>query len=163
VSIFSPLKRGLATETDAVARLDAGWVSLAEWTQTYIRANIKSGWQNTELEPSSPTIVLDKHKPATASTLSPRHIPAESVSLDITLLDSSPPDGTKVREATALLNSELKKLNPLTSPAKQFGERVIRVLEMTQSENVVLHRELAEAREFLRSRKSRKKGKRVAL
>jgi hypothetical protein len=146
-------------------------VSLAEWTQTYIRArekafpaaNIKSGWQNTELEPSSPTIVLDKHKPATASTLSPRHIPAESVSLDITLLDSSPPDGTKVREATALLNSELKKLNPLTSPAKQFGERVIRVLEMTQSENVVLHRELAEARELLRSRKSRKKGKRVAL
>jgi hypothetical protein len=34
---------------------------------------------------------------------------------------------------------------------------------MTQSENAVLLRELAEARELLRSRRNRQKGKRVAL
>jgi hypothetical protein len=34
---------------------------------------------------------------------------------------------------------------------------------MTQSETAVLRRELAEARELLRSRKTRRKGKRVAL
>jgi hypothetical protein len=59
VSVFSPLKRVLAAETDAVARLDAGRVSCIEWTQMYIQtrekafnaANIKSGWRNTRLKP----------------------------------------------------------------------------------------------------------------
>jgi hypothetical protein len=37
------------------------------------------------------------------------------------------------------------------------------LLEMTQSENVVLRRELAEASELLLSRKNCRKGKRVAL
>jgi hypothetical protein len=32
VSVFSPLKRALAAEIDAVARLDAGRVSRVEWT-----------------------------------------------------------------------------------------------------------------------------------
>lgn len=36
-------------------------------------------------------------------------------------------------------------------------------LELTQSENVVLRRELAEARELLRTRKSRRKGKRGCI
>ncbi|KAM0711415.1 hypothetical protein Q7P35_002155 [Cladosporium inversicolor] len=171
VSVFSPLKRALAAETDAVARLDAGRVSRVEWTQMYIRArekaftaaNIKSGWRNTGLEPLSPIVVLDKYRQEVASTPPPPRIPPDAVSLDLTLLDSSPPDSTEVRKAMALFNSELQKPGPLTSPAKRFGERMTRILEMTQSENAVLRRELAEARELLRSRKNRRKGKRVAL
>jgi hypothetical protein len=171
VSVFSPLKRALAAETDAVARLDAGRVSRVEWTQMYIRArdkaftgaNIKSGWRNTGLEPLSPIVVLDKYRQEVAPTPSPPHTPPDATSLDLTLLNSSPPDGTEVRKATALFNSELQKPGPLTSPAKRFGERMTRILEMTQSENAVLRRELAEARELLRSRKTRRKGKRVAL
>ena len=98
-----------------------------------------------------------------AATPSPPHTPLDATSLDLTLLNSSPPDGTEVRKATALFNSELRKPGPLTSPAKRFGERITRILEMTQSENAVLRRELAEARGLLRSRKNRRKGKRVAL
>ncbi|KAM0706169.1 hypothetical protein Q7P35_006718 [Cladosporium inversicolor] len=70
VSVFSPLKRALAAEIDAVARLDASRVSRVELTQMYIRArdkaftatNIKSGWRNTGLEPLSPIVVLDKYR-----------------------------------------------------------------------------------------------------
>ena len=108
-------------------------------------------------------MVLDKYRQEVASTPSPPHTPPDATSLDLTLLNSSPPDGTEVRKATALFNSELQKPGPLTSPAKRFGERMTRILEMTQSENAVLRRELAEARELLRSRKNRRKGKRVAL
>lgn len=139
VSVFSPLKRALAAETDAVARLDAGRVSRIEWTQMYIRArdkaftatNIKSGWRNTGLEPLSPIVVLDKYRQEVAHTPSPPHTPPDATSLDLALLNSSPPDGTEVRKATALFNSELQKPGPLTSPAKRFGERMTRILEMT--------------------------------
>jgi hypothetical protein len=171
VSVFSPLKRALAAETDSVARLDAGRVARVEWTRMYIRArekaftasNIRSGWRNTGLEPLSPIVVLDKHRPVSAPAPSPPHTPRDAASLDLTLLDSSPPDGTELRQATALFNSELKKPGPLLSPAKRFGERMTRVLQTTQSENVMLRRELAEAHALLHSRKSRKNGKRVAL
>jgi hypothetical protein len=108
-------------------------------------------------------VVLDKYRQEVAHTPSPPHTPPDATSLDLALLNSSPPDGTEVRKATALFNSELQKPGPLTSPAKRFGERMTRILEMTQSENAVLRRELAEARELLRSRKNRRQGKRVAL
>jgi hypothetical protein len=94
---------------------------------------------------------------------SPPRTPPEPTSLDLTLLDSSPPDGTELRQATALFNSELKKPGALISPAKRFGERMTRILQTTQSENAMLRRELAEVHALLRSRKSHKKGKRVAL
>jgi hypothetical protein len=131
--------------------------------KAFTAANIKSGWRNTGLEPLSPIVVLDKYRQEVAPTPSPPHTPPDATSLDLTLLNSSPPDGTEVRKAIALFNSELRKPGPLPSPAKRFGERMTRILEMTQSENAVLRRELAEARELLRSRKNRRKGKRVAL
>ncbi|KYG40317.1 hypothetical protein M433DRAFT_160601, partial [Acidomyces richmondensis BFW] len=38
VSVFSPLKRALASETDAASRLDSGRIPRIEWTSMYIRA-----------------------------------------------------------------------------------------------------------------------------
>jgi len=111
----------------------------------------------------SPIVVLDKHLPASAPAPSPPRTPPDPASLDLTLLDSSPPDGTELRQATALFNSELKKPGALISPAKRFGERMTRILQTTQSENAMLRRELAEAQALLRSRKRRTTGKRVAL
>lgn len=54
VSVFAPLKRALAAETDAVSRLDPGRIQRVEWTEMYIRArekgltslNIVSGWKS---------------------------------------------------------------------------------------------------------------------
>ena len=68
VGVFAPLKRALASETDAVARLDYGRIQRIEWTKMYIRArgkaltstNIVSGWKATGLEPLSPIHVLQK-------------------------------------------------------------------------------------------------------
>jgi hypothetical protein len=68
VGVFSPLKRALAVETDAVSRLDSGRLKCVEWTEMYIRArqramtktNIKSGWRATGLGRLSPIEVLSK-------------------------------------------------------------------------------------------------------
>jgi hypothetical protein len=69
--------------------------------------------------------------------------------LDRSLLDSSPPEGTELREATSLVN-RIVRSSTLETPVKQYIERSGAALERTSSENALL-------------RKERKKGKRVAI
>ena len=99
VSVFSPLKRTLAAETDAVSRLDSGRLQKVEWTKMYIRAreraltttNIVAGWQATGLEPLSPITVPKKLSTAHTLLSLPPQTPGQSSSLDLSLLHSSPP------------------------------------------------------------------------
>ena len=82
--------------------------------------------------------------------------------LDRSLLDSSPPEGTELREATSLVNSIVRS-STLETPVKRYIERSGAAFERTTSENALLRKENAEFRELLRIRKERKKGKRVAI
>ncbi|WPH01838.1 Hypothetical protein R9X50_00469200 [Acrodontium crateriforme] len=82
--------------------------------------------------------------------------------LDRSLLDSSPPEGTTLQQATSLVNSIVRS-SALESPVKRYIERAGLALERTSSENTLLRKENAEARELLRVRRERKKGKRVAI
>ncbi|KYG41120.1 hypothetical protein M433DRAFT_159418, partial [Acidomyces richmondensis BFW] len=86
-----------------------------------------------------------------------------SYPLDLSLLVSSPPDGTELREANALLHSELDKEQPLLSPAKRYTKRITRTLKIAQSEVALLRKRLTNAESLLQARKQRKKGKRIAL
>lgn len=95
--------------------------------KAFTATNIKSGWQSTGLEPL--IVVLDKHRPEVASSPSLPHMPAYPASVDLTLLNSSPPGGTKVKKVMALFNSELRRPSLFISPAKLFGERMNRFLE----------------------------------
>jgi hypothetical protein len=82
--------------------------------------------------------------------------------LDRSLLDSSPPEGTELREATSLVNTIIRS-STLETPVKRYIERSGAAFERTTSENALLRKENAEYRELLRVRKERKKGKRVAI
>jgi hypothetical protein len=171
VSIFSPLKRALAAETDAASRLDSGRIQRVDWTNMYIRArekaftslNIQSGWKATGLEPLSPILVLDKLPKIPIPLPVLLQTPGQSSSLDLSLLQSSPPEGTELRQANALFNAQICDVDGVPSPAKRYAERMTRALETTQSELTTIRKELAEQRELLQTRKKRKKGKRVAL
>jgi hypothetical protein len=171
VSVFSPLKRALAAETDAAARLDSGRIQRVDWTKMYIRArekalisaNILSGWKATGLEPLSPILVLEKLPKARTPLPLPQQTPGQSSSLDLSLLHSSPPEGTELRQANALFNAQIRDVDGVPSPAKRYAERMTRALETTQSELTTIRKELAEQTELLQARKKRKKGKRVAL
>jgi len=126
-------------------------------------ANIISGWRATGLQPLSPIVVLDK-LPTTSTPRPPSlRTPGQSSSLDLSLLYSSPPDGTELREANAVFNSQIREAVSVPSPAKRYAERMTRALETTQSELITIRKELAEQRELLQTRKARKSGKRVKL
>jgi hypothetical protein len=82
--------------------------------------------------------------------------------LDRSLLDSSPPEGTELRQATSLVN-RIVRSSTLETPVKRYIERSGSALERTTSENALLRKENAEYRELLRVRRERKNGKRVAI
>ena len=170
VGVFSPLKRALAVETDAVSRLDSGRLKRVEWTEMYIRArqramtgtNVKSGWRATGLAPLSPIEVLSKiHQPRYGSP-TPR-TPGCNDDFDMSLLRSSPPDSTELRQANDLLRSELRKKTALLSPARRYNERALTLGEIALSDNIILRKRLVDAEALLTARKQRKNGKRIKL
>ena len=112
VSVFAPLKRALAAETDKASRLDPGRIQRIEWVTMYIRAraeaftstNIQSGWKATGLMPLSPITVLLKVQAAPTPEALPPSTPRQTKCLDLTLLHTSPPDGSELRQANAVFN-----------------------------------------------------------
>ncbi|KYG40271.1 hypothetical protein M433DRAFT_160676, partial [Acidomyces richmondensis BFW] len=171
VSVFSPLKRALAAETDAASRLDSGRMSRIEWTSMYIRArktalrpsNILSGFKATGLWPLSPIAVLEKLPALQASQASEPHITTPLRGLDLSLLQSDPPDGTELREANALCLTAVESATNLPTPAKRYISRLTQAFEAMCSKNATLKKENADQRELLKIRKRRITGKRVAL
>ena len=171
VSVFAPLKRALASETDATSRLDSGQIQRVEWTLMYIRAreraltsaNIKSGWKATGLQPLSAITVLDKLQPASTPQPSIPQTPGQTSALDLLLITSSPPEGTKLCEANQVFNSQICDVDGVPSPAKRYLQRMTRALEGIQSELVTLWKRVAKQDKLLHTRKVRKTGKRVAL
>jgi hypothetical protein len=105
VGVFAPLKRALASETDAALRLDAGRMPRVQWVEMCMRAreraltshNILSGWGSAGLVPLSPMTVLEKLPIRPGLSSSPPHTPLLQIDLDLSLLDSSSPDGTELR------------------------------------------------------------------
>lgn len=171
VSIFAPLKRALAAETDAAARLDSGRIPRVEWTAMYIRArekaltaaNIVSGWKATGLCPLSAITVLDKLAPTLTPNPSNLQTPSQTSFLDLALLHSSPPDGTELRQASRVFDSQICNIEGIASPAKRFSKRMTQALESTQSELATLRKRVAEQEQLLHTRKVQKSGKRVVL
>jgi len=125
--------------------------------------DIKRGWQATGLEPLSPIVVLDKLESAQRSVASCPRTPAHPSSLDLSLLHSSPPDGTELRRANMVLHDELAKINEFISPVKRYMQRMTKAFEVTQSELITARKQLSESQSLLQTRKARKRGKRVAL
>jgi DDE superfamily endonuclease len=171
ISLFSPLKRALAVETDAVAELDHGRIPRVEWTEMYIRArgnaftagNINSGWRKSGLVPLEPMKVIETLPVRTESNDERPHTPTRTADLNLSLLDSSPPDGTELREANQLFNSSLQSVEGLPEATRRYGERMTQAYELTHSELIAARRQNSKLQELLHKRKERKKGKRIAV
>jgi hypothetical protein len=170
VGVFSPLKRALSTEIEKLFRLDTRRIPRIEWTEAYITArnrafiprSIESSFRASGIYPLSPiTILSTLRMPTSTPPTTPLPITTPN-DLDRSLLDSSPPEGTELREATSLVNSIVRS-STLETPVKRYIERSGAAFERTTSENALLRKEITEYKELLRVRKERKKGKRVAV
>ena len=170
VGLFGPLKRALSTEIDRLFRLDTRRIPRIEWTSAYITArsrafttrNVESAFRSSGIYPLSPITILSTLRMPTPTRTTPPPPITTTNDLNRSLLDSSPPEGTELREATSLVNTIVRS-STLETPVKRYIERSGAAFERTHSEVTLLRKELAEARELLRVRKERRKGKRVVI
>jgi DDE superfamily endonuclease/Tc5 transposase DNA-binding domain len=171
VGVFSAFKRAHSNETDTTSRLSTQRISRPEWMEMFIRArakavkldNILGGWRGAGLVPNDPQKVL-KHLPQNSTQRALLPItPPEGRNLNFSLLHSSPPDGTELRESNVLLDSVLAQTPGLPSPVKRYVARVTRMTETLAAENTLLRRQNQGQEELLKARKSHKRGKRVRL
>ena len=90
--------------------------------------------------------------------------PGQISSLDMSVLHISPLEGTELRQANTVLESELKRQVILRRQLSVMpsGMRMTRALDTIQSENVTVRKRIAEQEELLNARKKRRKGRRVA-
>ena len=113
--------------------------------------------------PNDPEKVL-KHLPQNSTQRALVLItPPEGRNLNFSLLHSSPPDGTELRESNVLLDSVLAQTPGLPSPVKRYVARVTRMTETLAAENTLLRRQNQGQEDLLKARKSHKRGKRVRL
>lgn len=87
-------------------------------------SNIVSEWKATSLQPLNLVRVLRK-LPETPNRMTGTPLtPMKTADLDAALLCSSPLDGTELRRANAVLESELAKPGELSSTTKRYIERM---------------------------------------
>jgi hypothetical protein len=105
VGLLSPLKRALSNEIEKLFCLDTPRIPRIEWTEAYITArakaftsrNIESSFRGSGIYPFSPIAILSTLRMPTSTPLTTPPPITTPNDLDRSLLDSSPPEGTKLR------------------------------------------------------------------
>ena len=100
------------------------------------------------VRPLSPIEVLSKIQQPRYGSPTPR-TPGCNDDFGMSLLRSSPPDSTELRQANDLLRSELRKKTALLSPARRYNERALTLGEVALSDNIILRKRLADAETLL--------------
>ncbi|KFY29173.1 hypothetical protein V491_00149, partial [Pseudogymnoascus sp. VKM F-3775] len=171
VGVFGPMKKYHAYETDRLLRAGINRFQRFEWVILYqlIRTkalsaeNIRSGWRGAGLVPFSERRVLGQLPvPLQLQPITPQQL-TPNLDLDLSVLKSSPPDGTELRAANSVFNSALASCEPPATPTRRYATRVTRLLERQNAELVVLRKEVQEHKAILQRRNTHKKGKRVKL
>ena len=171
VGVYGPIKRYHAQEVDRYTRAGITRIQRAEWIELFIRIrekaltpqNILSGWKGAGLIPFNTRKVLN-NLPLRA--LNPPLTPQNTTTLqnlDLSVLKSSPPDGTELRHANSVFHTALSSNESPASPIRRYAQRMTRLVETQSAELSILQKELKECKELLQTRKKRTKGKRIKL
>jgi len=171
VGVFAAFKTAHSGETDMVSRLSTARISRREWLEMFIRArakavtptNIKAGWKGAGLMPSDPMKVLQRLSIQPPTPARPTHTPPEQITLDTTLLQSSPPEGTELHQSNVIFNKALRGFTELRSPIHRYAERMTRLVEMQNATIAIQAKQLADQQQLLNKRNKHTRGKRVRL
>jgi len=171
VGVYGPLKRYHAKEVDRYSRVGTTRFQRIEWLELYMRiriealstSNILGGWRGAGLSPFSENKVLRSlpiyqlDRPITPEDF------GNSISLDLSLLHSSPPDGIALHQSNLVFHITLQSGDSPASPTQRYAKRLTRQVESQNAELTILRRENKDMLEILQTRKKRIRGKRIDL
>ena len=171
VGVFAAFKQYHTNETHTLSRLSSQRIPRSEWIELLSRArkkavskeNILSGWRDAGLWPALPARVL---RDLPTNSPLPTYHPAishETTRLDLSLLESSPPEPVELSKSNKRFTETLRECPDVVSPVKRYAERMIRLCETQNATIAIQAKQLADQAELLKKRKKAKKGKRVQL
>ena len=171
VGVYGPLKRFHAQEVDRYTRAGLKRIQHSYWVEIFksirekglIPLNIRSGWRAAGLIPFVPERVLANLLLQAVELPYTPHNSTLVSSLDLSVLRSSPPDGTELRHVNSVFNSTMANSNSPASPVQRYAKRMTRLVESQNTELTILRKEVKEYKEILETRKKRTKGKRIKL
>ncbi|RAL67200.1 hypothetical protein DID88_007977 [Monilinia fructigena] len=163
IAVYGPMKRYHALEVDRYSRAGVKRIQRAEWVGLFqnIRkkalnsSNIKAGWRGAGLVPFAPRKVLDSLPFNSSQQPSTPQMRTSNQDLDLSILRSSPPDGTELRQANQTFNKALADNDSLASPTRRYAKRMTRLVESQNAEIALLRKQLADAQEVIETRKKR--------
>ena len=170
LSIFGPLKTVINLEVDRIFRHSTIRLPRVEWTSAYIKArarcfkpsSIESGFRKAGIYPFNPEVLLSTITPP-PRTPSPENQVVSQVSDASRILRArgSPrtPRTLNLRQIVDLVQND----GDIPSSARDLIQDLIDFTEDRDTNAILAQRELREKDALLNTRKTRKKGKRVAL
>jgi hypothetical protein len=132
---------------------------------TILAAQLRPRRRAAGVYPLYPGVVLDRvgHARESTSVNERDDNLSGEVNLDTSLLDSSPPAGTELRQANALLTPNINGASDSTPRTKRYTGRMAWKFERLHTEMVTIVQERDAQRQLLEAHKERKTGKRVML
>jgi hypothetical protein len=170
LSIFGPLKTAINLEVDRIFRYSTIRLPRIEWTSAYIKArvqcfrpsSIESGFRKARIYPFDPEILLSTLIPP-SRTPSPENQVVSQVSDASRILKArgSPctPKALNLRQISDLVQND----GDIPPSARDLIRDLIDFAEDRDTDAILARRELHKKDVLLNTRKTRKKGKRVAL
>jgi hypothetical protein len=170
LSIFRPLKTALNLEVDRIFRHSTMQLPRVEWTSAYIKArarcfrpsSIESGFRKAGIYPFDPEILLSAlTSPPRTPSPNDENISQIGHASQILRARGSPrtPKALNLRQVSDLVQND----GDIPPSARELIRDLIDFAEDRDTDAILARRELREKDVLLNTRKTRKKGKRVAL
>jgi hypothetical protein len=172
VAIFGPLKKRLTAALSPLNQAQLARIQKYEWMEAYIQArfdvcnhhNIESAYRGAGLFPFNPQRALRTllHDEPSVEVDRPK-TPNQYDIFNQVFVNSSPPDGTTLRTANALLTTTINGGGVPSTPVRTYIQKLTAASEQLRARSIVHQLDANNLRSVMKRRAVRTKGKRVIL
>lgn len=173
VGVFGPLKTLMASAIEPLISTELHRILKAEWVSAYVEAhdnaftiqNIRAGFYGTGILPFNPSKVLNRVRLVVQDSI----IVRGSTPIELTtpfknsVLTSSPLNTNETRSANVALLSELSAGGVLSTPARNYAQKVVKRSERVHVRNIIIEEEHAKLKAAVTKRKTILSGKRKVI
>jgi frataxin-like iron-binding protein CyaY len=176
VAVFGPLKKHMAAESQGIIQTEVLRIQKAEWLTAYVRArekafstsNILSAFSGAGINPFNPQKVLRRIRGIDVEIEDHQSPSSESesenpLSLDPSLIPSSPVDIATYQTARSTLNEYMQQNPAFPTPFKNFVDRYTKSFDRVWTRNSITETRYNNLKEVSTERKRRESGVRAVL
>jgi DNA-binding protein H-NS len=163
----------MASEIEPLVSTEVHRILKVEWLSAYVEAhekafsvrNILGGFRGTGIRPFNPSKVIDRIAPISHNSTKIHSLTPVKVNTPYleSVFTSSPLYTNEVRQANAALLEEIKSGEPLSTPARNYAQCVVRRSERSDIRNIIVEEKYEKLRAEVTKKKKNLSGKRQVI